>query len=399
MNILFVNRALGTLIGGGEIFDITAARYLQKLGHKITIVTGKPLWGRPTLLLTDITVIYLPIPNLRWVYYFSGSIKGKLIKRIVGKIGGQLYRLDLWIFEKIAYKWFVKRKFFFDIVQCCGCFLFPKFLTKLQQPVISWLPGPPDYRVVKQIRQLVQCKHYALFLRGSTEEVLQKYGLKRDREYWVIEPGIELEVIDSVNFSPLAHRKNLHLNANDLLGITVGRLIPVKNHASLLNALAKAKGEGLVWHWLIAGNGALEPSLKFLARELDIADQVHFLGYCESKEIYSLLLSADLFALTSSYESFSIATLEAMACRLPVIGTRVGYLQHLISNADTGLLVSPGDITGMVRALHHMADQQLREKYGRNGRAFTEQFDWPLMAKKLERLYQQTIKGYSGRKL
>ena len=82
-----------------------------------------------------------------------------------------------------------------------------------------------------------------------------------------------------------------------------------------------------------------------------------------------------------------------MAHRLPVIGTRVGYLQHLIGDAEAGLVVSPDQPVELAAALAYMADPTVRADYGRKGRAFVERLDWPLIAEKLDRLYQQVITG------
>jgi glycosyltransferase involved in cell wall biosynthesis len=382
MRILIVNRALGSFIGGGEINDLNAARYLMKRGHDITLITSKPLFGTAKIHFADLPVIYLKTP---WLF---GCIH--YLEKINTKLSAAVRHFDRYLFEWAVLRWLRYQRKKFDLVQMCSLFnMLPgRLLTEFNIPCVSWLPGPPSGLMQRKIRTLIQYRNFAIFTHGTPEKYLMDMGLKKGHEYEIIEPGIELDIIDQMSIqNKTEERAQFGFHESSLLGVTVARLIQIKNHNLLLEAIALSKGKGVIWNWIFAGDGPLIDHLKQKALSLGIEKQVRLLGYIDRIDIHRLLSSADLFALVSVYESFSIATLEAMAHSLPVIGTRVGYLQRLIEETETGILVPSDDVQSLVDALVKMADPETRNLYRGKGRVFVERFDWPYIAEKLEALY------------
>ncbi|HSU19203.1 MAG TPA: glycosyltransferase, partial [Acidobacteriaceae bacterium] len=84
---------------------------------------------------------------------------------------------------------------------------------------------------------------------------------------------------------------------------------------------------------------------EFLAKRLKVADRVEFLG--KQENVNELLPLADLMLMPSEMESFGLAALEAMACCVPSIATRVGGVPELIEHGENGLLFAVGDVDGM----------------------------------------------------
>lgn len=387
MKILIVNRALGTLFGGGESFDYNAALHLANGGHEVTLVTGKPLWGQVKNSFSNLNVIYVATPNLRRFAYATEKINTKL--------SAAFYHLDNALFEReVLHLFAALAQNNFDIVQCCSLFGLPqKLLSRYKQPVISWLPGPPSGLVRARLSQLAVNPHFGLFTHGSSEWSLVEMNFVPGQDFEIIEPGVDLSVIDSMTPDRCVLRTQLGIGLDALLGITTARLVPVKNHHLLLEGIAVARRKGVIWQWIFFGDGPLDSELKRKAKELGISNQTHFLGHRNQQEVHAWLAIADLFALTSSYESFSIATLEAMAHRLPVIGTDVGYLQILITKSKAGCVVSSLDSDQLAATLVEMAEADNRSGYGQAGRQFVERLDWPNIAKRLERFYRKVIEG------
>ena len=387
MNILIVNRALGTLFGGGESFDLNAARYFRRKGHQVTLVTGKPLWGTPKNKFVDIDVNYVSCPELRKYAYATEVISRKL--------SAGFYHLDNLAFERAVFSWYNRQpKNSYDIVQCCSLFNLPAWLLRRhRQPIVSWLPGPPSGLTRRSLETLSTKHGFGLFAHGETVRHLNTLGLLEGRDFEVIEPGIDLVAVDATQVDRLALRRQLGLSEQDLVGITTARLVPVKRLDFLIEGIAQAKAHGVKWHWLVVGKGPEERALRALATSLGLGGQVRFLGYKPQEEVHRWLEVADLFALTSRYESFSIATLEAMAHSLPVVGVRAGYLPQLICDARAGILVDNKGTDDLAQALADMQNSATRTQYGRNGRAFVEQLDWPHIVEKLERLYLKVQKS------
>lgn len=388
MNVLIVNRALGMLFGGGESFDLNAARHLQKRGHKIKLITGKPYCRSPNNLFPDLDVVYLSVPDLRRFSYAT--------ERFHRKLSAVFYHLDNYLFEKAVERWISDQDIVFDVVQCCSLFNLPIWLlSKKRRPmsVISWLPGPPSGLVRSRLSNLRLNPHFGLFTHGTTEWALVALDFVKGVDFQVVEPGVDIDAVDSVVASRPEMYETLGLDRAALLGVTTARLVPVKNHALLLDAIAIAKKRGVVWNWLVIGNGPTEQSLKAQAGLLGIASQIHFLGYRAQSEVHRWLSVADVFVLTSFYESFSIATLEAMAHRLPVVSTKVGYLEKLIGDSGGGMLVPPNESDALADALIEMASSQVRSKFGSGGRNFAERLDWPKIAEELDKFYLRIIQG------
>jgi len=122
--------------------------------------------------------------------------------------------------------------------------------------------------------------------------------------------------------------------------LTVGRLTAIKNYPMLLRVAARCRGR-LPVHFFVAGHGELETDLKNRARELNVADTVHFLGL--RRDVPGLLGAADLFCYTSRYEGFPNALLEAMAAARPIVTARFAGVEDLIAPGLTARVVDPDD--------------------------------------------------------
>jgi glycosyltransferase involved in cell wall biosynthesis len=390
MKILYVNRAMGTLFGGGEAFDLGAARHMQKRGHEVTLLTGVPLRQAANNVFDDVEIIGLATPNVRrWSY---------ATERTNGKLSAAFYHLDNHLFEREVRAWLNSQtgRRSFDIVQCCSLFDLPeRLLRESTLPVVSWLPGPPSGRARASIKRLLRDRHFGLFTHGAPVAMLeQQMGLVQGRDFDSIEPGVELDRIAAHKADRLAVRHELGFAKDALVGMTTARLVPVKNLALLLNGIAAARDRGVIWHWLLAGDGPNRPALQQQCNSLHLQAQVRFLGQQTSDQVHRWLSAVDLFALTSTYENFSVAVLEAMAHSLPIIGTDVGYLQHLLRQSGGGLIVAHDAPHGCADKLVELAAEPTkRHELGRRGRAYVERLDWPKIAERLEQVYLRAQAG------
>jgi N-acetyl-alpha-D-glucosaminyl L-malate synthase BshA len=96
---------------------------------------------------------------------------------------------------------------------------------------------------------------------------------------------------------------------------------------------------------VLVGDGPERSAAEWLAHDLHINDRIHFMG--KQEQVNELLPLADLMVMPSELESFGLAALEAMACKVPSIATRVGGVPELIDDGVTGLLYPVGDVDGM----------------------------------------------------
>jgi glycosyltransferase involved in cell wall biosynthesis len=169
---------------------------------------------------------------------------------------------------------------------------------------------------------------------------------------------------------------------------TLGRLVAVKDHATLLDAAARLSREGLNPFVIIAGDGPLRRDTEERAVALGIAPRIRLLGH--RKDVETVLAALDVFVLSSRSEGLNNTILEAMAAGLPVVATRVGGADEMVIDGVTGLLVSPGSDEALAAALRRLlANAGQAAAMGRAGRARVERdFDLVKTVQKYERLYR-----------
>lgn len=179
--------------------------------------------------------------------------------------------------------------------------------------------------------------------------------------------------IDTEKFSPsVAGKVTLAGFADDSIVIgTVGRIQDVKDHASLVDAfiLLRTMLPELQarLRLVIVGEGPLLPALRAKVAAAGIADAVLLPG--ARRDVANLLRGFDIFAMSSLAEGTPGSALEAMACALPVVGTRVGGIPEVIEDGITGTLVAPADPRAMAQALAlYVRAAVLRTQHGAAGR-------------------------------
>jgi GalNAc-alpha-(1->4)-GalNAc-alpha-(1->3)-diNAcBac-PP-undecaprenol alpha-1,4-N-acetyl-D-galactosaminyltransferase len=147
----------------------------------------------------------------------------------------------------------------------------------------------------------------------------------------------------------------------DRVVITAGRLAPEKGFDVLLAAFSQL-GPGFVdWRLIVLGEGPERPALTALAKSLGIADRVSFPGWiAEPGEWFA---TADLFVMSSRYEGFPNALLEAMACGLPVISTDCVGSREIVTHNVDGMLVPIDSAPALAGAMSElMAQEALRRR-------------------------------------
>lgn len=143
---------------------------------------------------------------------------------------------------------------------------------------------------------------------------------------------------------------------------------------------------------LFVGDGPERSTAEDLARELGVCDEIRFVGKQEQME--DILAIADLFLLTSDYESFGLAALEAMAAGVPVVSTNAGGLKEINEDGVTGYMANIGDVATMSKqAISILKDDNILEQFKENAAAHARKFDIHSIVPEYERLYERFLQA------
>ena len=172
---------------------------------------------------------------------------------------------------------------------------------------------------------------------GARRDLAENFGVP---EHKLARMSANAVIDSSVAVAPEAKRE-------PGLIVSVGRLSPEKDHATLIRAFAKLDP---AWRLEIAGEGPLRDVLQSLIRELGIADRVTLTGFIADP--FSVFRRAELAVSSSRYEGFGNAIVEALACGTPVVATDCPYgPREILSDGRYGLLVPPGDPDALAKAI------------------------------------------------
>jgi N-acetyl-alpha-D-glucosaminyl L-malate synthase BshA len=161
-------------------------------------------------------------------------------------------------------------------------------------------------------------------------------------------------------------RKRLAPSDEPLL-VHVSNFRPVKRPVDCVEILARVLEKGISTRLVMVGDGSERTNAEHRARCLGIYDRCSFVG--KQPNIVDYLSVSDVLLLPSEQESFGLAALEAMACEVPVVASRVGGVPEVVDDGETGFLSEVGDVEKMgADAAHLLADKRLRDEMGQRAR-------------------------------
>lgn len=161
-------------------------------------------------------------------------------------------------------------------------------------------------------------------------------------------------------------RKSLSPEGEPLLA-HVSNFRPVKRPVDCVEILARVLKKGIKARLVMVGDGSERTNAEHRARCLGIYERCAFVG--KQPRIVDYLSVSDVLLLPSLQESFGLAALEAMACEVPVIASRVGGIPEVVTDGETGFLSEVGDLDDMANnAAKLLADETLRRQFGERAR-------------------------------
>jgi glycosyltransferase involved in cell wall biosynthesis len=183
----------------------------------------------------------------------------------------------------------------------------------------------------------------------------------------VIPNGIDLDALPPFTLDRRPGRRAAGLAPDRRVVAQVGRLAPQKDYPTFLAAAAEIAGAAPDVDFLVVGEGAERPALEALVERLGLGGRVRFTGL--RHDVPALLAGVDVLALTSTYEGFPNAVMEAMAMGAVPVVTDVGGCRELVVPDETGVIVAPGDPGAVARAvLALLAEPERARRWAAAGR-------------------------------
>ncbi len=222
----------------------------------------------------------------------------------------------------------------------------------------------------------------------SSALMLAGHGIRRPAV--AISCGIRLnEFTPPVESDRQSILRRYGLPSDKVIGLYVGRVDVEKRVDVLIEALAALQDNRV--HLAIAGTGASVKQITRLIRQRGLADRVHMLGKVAHSELPVLISACDLFLMPGDAESFSIATLEAMACGKPVLAARASALPELVTHLHNGYLFQPKNPHSAAEGLRWLLENRARwAEMGQISRRRAEQHRLENTLTRYENLYRQT---------
>jgi len=184
--------------------------------------------------------------------------------------------------------------------------------------------------------------------------------------------------------------------AGEPLLVHVSNFRPVKRPVDCVEILARVLKKGIATRLVMVGDGSERTNVEHLGRCLKIEDKITFVG--KQPNIVDYLSASDVLLLPSEQESFGLAALEAMACEVPVVASRVGGLPEVVTDGETGFLSEVGNVDKMGEdAGRLLSDPELRRKMGKSAReSAISRYRTDIVIPKYIEFYEKVLRKNAG---
>lgn len=383
MRIALVSETYLPFIAGVSTSTDSIARFMADAGHTVFLVCPRPVLSEPEPQYPNIHIVHTPsISDITYkgkpmtIFPFGFSAIYRVLRSESIDIVHIQEPGSLGICALLAAKMTKK-----PIVGALH------FTPEQVSRMVAWIPARVIIPATEKFIQAIYNLYNAIMVPTQTFATFLKH-VGVTSPICVVSNGVDTNL-----YVPSAHkasvRKKLHIKPNDHVFLFIGRLDKDKNVQAIIHALPFTKPSVRL---MISGSGKEEDSLKHLATQLGVANQIVWTKYADQQKMLDLYHSADCFVIMALYEVQSIVTLQALASGLPVIAARAGALPELAHDGENGYLVSPKNSKLLGEKMTIIATSKtLQKQMSDASRAISLNHHKPTALARLESLYRDTI--------
>ncbi|MFX0075248.1 MAG: glycosyltransferase family 4 protein [Candidatus Hermodarchaeota archaeon] len=419
MKILLVADNFYPNVGGIANVLVNLCKSLKSKEHKIYVINpnidGKDIYNK--LILKD----YEKRDFLRFF------LKKNYLKFSLTTVWKILFSIDISFSSriKLLLYFLTKPRIFIKIINNITI-LYP-FLRKLDFDIIfsgnsSWIL-PLNFILSKMFKKKMVTIAYGLdflvhsrfslrtyYFRNTekiivitkqTKNLIKQIHHLGDDQVKVIYVGVNLEDLKVTNTKEEL-KKEFNIPIDNKILLSVGRHVERKNFGLVIRALGelkKARPDLKIKYYLV-GEGPETVNLKSLSKNLNLEEDVKFLGNCDINTRNKFYKMADIFLMPSitkktDIEGFGIVFLEANYFKVPTIGSKTGGIVEAIVDGKTGFLVNQNDLGELVeKILTLIENEEMRKNFGENGyKRVVKEFQWTNIVEDYIELFEKLIEN------
>lgn len=358
LRILFLSAA-------NSVHTVRWVNALAERRYQVVLISQKDHMDKKHLISPKVKILYLPIKGKKG-YYFNAIFLNKIYKKIHFDVVNVHYASGYGTLARMA-----KLPNVLLSIWGSDVYDFP-YESKIKEKILkknlayASLLASTSYCMSRQVRKII----------GEKEIIITPFGVDIEKFKKSDKKDKELFVVGTVKTLLPKYGIDLIITSFYLFIKKLENKIPVQ--------------------LVIYGEGSQKEELVSLCKSLGILNRVSFKGYIPNQEVPKVLNEMDIVCFGSRLdsESFGVAAVEAMACELPIVATKVDGFQEVIEDGVTGYLVTVDDAEEMAESilrLYH--DEKLRSEMGHKGRQRVEAlYDWEKCVSIMIEIYKSMIK-------
>lgn len=392
----------GVDCGGQNVYVANVARQLAGRGWSVDVFSRRDSPGQPVITewLPGIRVISVPAGPAR------GIPKEELLPHI-GEFAAWMQRFMRWQarpYDIVHANFFMSAWVGVELRRAFGIPLVVTFhaLGRVRRAHQNGADGFPDARFAMEQEAMDEADLIVAECPADLADMQRFYRVDANRVR-IVPCGF-----DPAEFHPLSRRLSrrlLGMPANEFSVLQLGRMVPRKGVDTVTESIAVLRDRYEIPAVLyIVGGDSRKPDpdstpeigrLARIATELDIRDNVRFVGQRDRHELAHYYSAANVFVTTPWYEPFGITPLEAMACARPVVGADVGGIRFSVVHGKTGFLVPPRDPVALAGYLARLyRNRGLAQAMGQAGHARARaRFTWSIVVDQLAAVYREAARS------